>query len=186
MSRCSTIGWAIAFGVIVATCSSEATAHPQISVSTTQGLALTDFRADNGPRLAYHLGGKFEALFLRDKPRDMAFGFYADVATEAFDTFEVGGGLSWLVPTQATAFVFSAGGLARTSSFGWEPGLSTTIFWGSKSFNFHSVYCVGAGLFAQGRYGLGDGHQADAIAGVQIDLAYLALPAIFIYEAIRR
>ena len=183
MRRFAAFSSVLAIGLLAAR---PAAAHPQISVATTQGLALTDLRADNGPRLAYHLGGRFEALFLREAPRDMAFGFYADVATAAFDTFETGGGLSWLVPTQATAFVFSAGAFARTSSFGWEPGLATSVFWGSRSFNFHGVYGLGAGLFAQGRYGLGDGHQADAIVGVQVDLEYLALPFIFAYQAIKR
>lgn len=168
------------------TISGAADAHPQMTAAATTGFALTDIRADHGPRLAFHLGGRFEALFLRDHPRDMAFGGYAEVVTAAFDTVETGGGLSWLVPTQATAFLFSAGAFARTSSWGWEPGLSTTVFWGSHPFNYHSAYVVGAGLFAQGRYRLAGGHQADAIVGVQVDLAYIALPFLFAYEAIRR
>ena len=61
--------------------------------------------------------------------------------------------------------------------------VGNTIFWGSRSFNFHSRYAIGAGLFVQGRYGLGDSKQADAIVGVQIDLEYLALPFLFAYEA---
>jgi hypothetical protein len=162
-----------------------AAATPQIDSAATTGVALTDLRA-NGPRLAYHLGGRFDILFLREGPRDMALGPYLDVATAAFDTFETGGGLSWLVPIDATAFVFSAGAFARTSSFGWEPGAAATIFWGSRSFNYHSAYNLTVGLFGQGRYGLGNGHQADAIAGVQIDLEYLALPFLLAYEAVRR
>jgi hypothetical protein len=117
----------------------------------------------------------------------MAIGPYVDVASAAFDTFESGGGFAWLVPTGDTAFVFSAGGFARTSRFGWEPGATATIFWGSRSYNYHSSYAVGAGLFGQGRYGLsGDGQQADAILGVQIDLEYFALPWVLAYEAVTR
>ncbi|MDB5219722.1 MAG: hypothetical protein JWO86_7649 [Myxococcaceae bacterium] len=163
-----------------------ATAHaaPQITAGATTGLALTDARAENGPRAAYHLGARLDLLFLREAPRDMAIGPYVDVATAAFDTFETGGGIAWLVPTGATAFVFSGGAFGRTSRFGWEPGVAGTIFWGSRSYNFHSAYAIGVGLFAQGRYGLGDGKQADAIVGVQIDLEYLALPFVLAYEAI--
>lgn len=163
-----------------------AEATPQIGAAVTNGVALTDLRAENGPRVAYHLGGRFDALFLRDRPGQMALGPYVDVATHAFDTFEAGGGLEWLVPVGAPALVLSAGGFARTSRFGWEPGLAATVFWGARSFNYHGVYGLGVGLFAQGRYGLGDGKQADAIAGLQLDLAYLALPFVFAYEAIRR
>lgn len=159
-------------------------ARPQVTAGATTGAALTDLRAENAPRLAYHLGARLDLLFLREAPRDMAIGPYVEVLTAAFDTLETGGGIAWLVPAGSTAFVFSGGGLARTSRFGWEPGLAGTLFWGSRSYNFHSTYGVGAGLFAQGRYGLGDGKQADAILGVQIDLEYLALPFVFAYEAI--
>lgn len=175
-------------GVAIACASftSNAGAHPQIASSLTTGAALTDLRFEHGPRVAYHLGGRFDVLFLREAPGDMAIGPYVDVATHAFDTFETGGGLSWLVPAGATAFVFSGGGFGRAAGFGFEPGVAGTIFWGSRSYNYHSIYGIGVGLIAQGRYGLGDGKQADAILGVQIDLQYFALPFLFAYEAITR
>ena len=177
-------GLLLAAATTVLGASTRAEATPQIGAEATTGVALTDLRT-NGPRVAYSLGARFDALFLRDGPRDMALGPYLDIATAAFDTLETGGGVEWLVPFDATAFVFSAGSFARKSSFGWEPGASATIFWGSRSFNYHSVYGLGLGLFAQGRYGFGDSHATDAIAGVQLDLAYLALPFLFAYEAIR-
>ena len=176
------LGVATASAALVA--SPPAEALPQITAGLTTGLALTDARADNGPRAAYHLGGRLDFLFLREGPRSMGVGPYVDVMTAAFDTFEGGGGLAWLVPTGSTAFVFSGGAFERTSRFGWEPGVAGTVFWGSRSYNFHSDYAVGVGLFAQGRYGLGDGKQADAIFGVQLDLEYLALPFVFAYEAL--
>jgi hypothetical protein len=175
---------ALAAGSAWTSAAVRADARPQLTAGVTTGAAFTDLRAENGPRLAYHLGGRLDLLLLRDAPRDMAIGPYVDVATAAFDTFEGGGGIAWLVPTGATAFVLSGGGFARTSRFGWEPGASGTLFWGSRSYNFHSSYAVGVGLFAQGRYGLGDAKQADAIVGVQLDLEYLALPFVFAYEAI--
>jgi hypothetical protein len=171
-------------GLAVTTPAATVHARPQLTGGATTGAAFTDLRADNGPRLAYHLGARLDVLLLRDGPRDMAIGPYVDVVTAAFDTFEGGGGIAWLVPTGSTAFVLSAGGFARTSRFGWEPGASGTLFWGARSFNFHSSYAVAAGLFAQGRYGHGDGKQADAIVGVQLDLEYLALPFVFAYEAL--
>lgn len=161
-------------------------ARPQLGARVTTGAALTDLRADNAPRFAFHLGGEFDALFLRDGPRDFGLGPFVSVRTAAFDTFEPGAGLSWLVPAGETAFVLSGGGFARTSRFGWEPGASATLFWGSRSYNYHSNYCLGVGLFAEGRYGFGDGRQADAIAGIQLDLAYFAMPFVFLYEAARR
>jgi hypothetical protein len=162
-----------------------AEARPQLTGGVTTGGAFTDLRAENGPRLAYHLGGRFDVLLLRDAPRDMALGPYVEVMTAGFDTFEAGGGVAWLIPTGPTAFVLSGGGFARTSRFGWEPGASATLFWGARSYNFHSSYAIAAGLFAQGRYGLGDAHQADAVVGVQLDLEYLALPFVLAYQAVK-
>lgn len=161
----------------------RAEAAPQLSAGMTTGVALTDLREESGPRPAYHLGGRFDALGLRERAGTMAFGPYVDVVTAAFDTFEAGGGIEWLVPAGDTAFILSGGAFARTSRMGWEPGVAGTVFWGARSFNYHSSYSLGAGIFAQGRYGLGDGNQADAIFGVQLDLGYLALPFILAYQA---
>src|SRR3954449_2656425 len=86
----------VTLGALVTT---PAEARPQITAGATTGAAFTDLRAENAPRLAYHLGGRLEFLFLREAPNDMAIGPYLDVATAAFDTFEAGGGASWLVPT---------------------------------------------------------------------------------------
>ncbi|MBS2015521.1 MAG: hypothetical protein JST00_21725 [Deltaproteobacteria bacterium] len=163
-----------------------AEARPQITSGLTTGLALTDFRAPNGPRGAYQLGARLDLLFFREGPRDMAFGPYVDFTTAAFDTFEPGGGVAWLVPVGDTALVLSGGPFARTSRFGWEGGVSSTLFWGSRGYNYHSSYAIGLGLFAQTRYGFGDGKQLDGIVGVQIDLEYLALPFVLAYVAITR
>ena len=176
--------FAFAVSIVGTAYGTPAAADPQLSGALTTGAALTDMRASNGPRVAYHLGGRFDALLLRDRAGTMALGPYVDVATEAFDTFQAGGGIEWLIPAGDPAFILSVGAFGRTSRFGWEPGAEATIFWGARSFNYHSVYSPGVGLFAQGRLGFGDGHQADAILGVQLDLEYVVLPALFVYEAI--
>ena len=82
--------------------------------------------------------------------------------------------------------MLSGGAFARSAGFGLEPGVATTLFWGSRSYNYHSTYGLALGLFAQGRYGFGDGRQGDAVLGVQLDLAYVALPFLLAYEALRR
>lgn len=161
----------------------EAGAEPQMSAGLTSGLALTDLRL-GGARPAFHLGGRFDVLLLRERAGAMALGPFVEVLTAAFDTFESGGGLEWLLPAGDTAFIVSGGAFARTSRFGWEPGISGTLFWGSRSFNYHSAYSIGAGLFAQGRFGLGDGKQGDVIFGAQVDLEYFALPFLFVYGAL--
>lgn len=176
-------------GLLAAACvlgfATPASADPQFSAGLTNGLALTDLRTHGAPRYAFHLGGRFDVLFLRESPRSMGLGPYVDVATEAYDTFQTGGGLEWLIPAGDTAFMLSGGAFARTSSFGWNPGTQATIFWGGRDYNYHSTYAPGLGLFVQGRYGFGESKQADVIGGVQIDLLYVAMPAILLYQAIR-
>lgn len=173
-------------GALLTFAAAPAEAAPQLGAELTTGVALTDLRAANAPRVAYHLGARFDVLFLRDRAETMGLGPYVEVATAAFDTLESGGGLSWLLPIDDTALILSAGAFARTSRFGWEPGAAGTVFWGSRSYNYHGLYAVGLGLFLQGRYGLGEGRQADAVGGVQVDLAYLALPFLLAYEAVAR
>ena len=153
----------------------------------TIGGGATDLRL-GGPRAAFHLGGRADVLFLRSRNREMGVGPYVDVATAAFDSLETGGGVEWLVPlTESLPMVLSAGMFERhTRAFGWEPGTEATIFVGSRSHNFTSWYGLAAGLFVQGRYGFGDGHQADLLAGAQIDLSLFAYPFILAYEALRR
>jgi hypothetical protein len=162
----------------------RAEAAPQFGGELTTGAALTDLRHANAPRLAYHLGGRADVLLLRDRANTMAAGPYVDVATEAFDTFQGGAGVEWLVPTGGAALILSGGGFGRTSRFGVNPGVQGGLFWGSRSFNYHSSYSLGVGLFAQGRYAFGDGRQADVVFGVQVDLEYLALPFLFVFEAV--
>jgi hypothetical protein len=155
-----------------------------MSGALTTGVALTDLRAPHAPRVAYHLGGRWDLLLGRDQANRMAVGPYVDVATEAFDTFQAGSGVEWLVPAGETALILSGGGFGRTSRFGLEPGAEATVFWGSRSYSYDSIYSLALGVFVQGRYGFGDGKQADIVGGLQVDLEYLALPFVFLYKAV--
>jgi hypothetical protein len=168
--------------------SSSAAGDPQVSVGATVGAAEVDLR---GPSHAtdFHLGAVADLLLLRDRDTDMAIGPYLGVATEAFDKLTLQAGAEWLLPVIRgdLPFILSVGGLAhRAPGFGWEPGVTSRLFFGSRDYNFHSTYGLGAGLFVEGRYGFGDGREADLVFGAQIDLALLAMPAIFLYEAIAR
>jgi hypothetical protein len=166
----------------------HAGADPQVSVGATVGVAEAGLR--EAPRSTdFHLGGVADVLLLRNRDSDMAVGPYVGVATEAFDSLTAQAGAEWLVPLVRgdLPFVLSVGALAhRASGFGWEPGVSSRIFFGSRDYNFHSWYGLGAGLFVEGRYGLGDGREADLVFGAQLDLALVAMPFLFLYEAVAR
>jgi hypothetical protein len=162
----------------------SASADPQISVGVTVGGGAADLRT--APRGVFHLGIHGDVLFFRKRDRDMAFGPYVEALTVAFDTFEAGGGVSWLVPIfEHVPFVLSAGAHARGGPGGWFPGVSTTLWGGSRSLNFDSVYGLAIGLFVQGRYGFGDARQADILGGLQIDGEVFVLPFLLLANAFR-
>lgn len=168
-----------------ATLAAPALATPMVNAGLTTGPALTDLRT-GGPRVASHLGVRGDVLFFRDRDREMALGPYVDVMTVAFDTLEPGGGLSWLIPLGDPVLTVSGGGHARWSALGLEPGVSGGVFLGGRVHNFHSVYNLTVGGFAQTRYALGDSRAWEVLVGAQLDLVYLAIPFIYAYEAARR
>ena len=176
----------VAFACVCVPWERAASAAPQISLGTTVGGAVTDLRLDDGPRGAFHLGAKGDLFLFRAKENDLGVGPFVEVLTEGFDTLEAGGGLSILLPVFSSfPVILSGGGFARRApSLDWEAGVSTTLFFGAMGYNFHSVYEMQNGLFVSGRYGLGDGRQADIVIGVRLDLMLFALPALFLYEAI--
>ena len=165
----------------------RAAAAPQANAGLTVGGAATDLRT-TGPHGALHLGMRADVLFLRSRDREMALGPYVDFVTEGFDSAELGAGVEWLLPVwSAVPFVFSAGTLARRAAgVAWAPGVASTVFVGSRSYNFDSFYALAAGFFVQGRYGFGAARQTDVIAGLQVDLSLLGYPFLFAYQAMSR
>jgi hypothetical protein len=165
-------------------CDRAAHADPQASLGLTLGGA---FEAQGpGPSSAVHLGGRADVLFLRGRERDMAVGPYVDVAAAAFHDFDLGGGGEWLVPvTEDLPLVLSAGVFARNGqSRQWAPGAEGTLFFGSRSYNFHSWYGLAVGGFVQGRWLPSSPETVDLAAGVQVDAELLLLPFLFAYTAI--
>lgn len=163
---------------------SPSAADPQLTVGLTFGGGVANLRTT--PLGVIETGLRADVLFLRKGDRDMALGPYVETLTVAFETFEVGGGVSWLIPiTEHFPLILSVGGHARGYSGGWEPGLHSSVFIGSRSYNFKSVYGLCAGVFADGRWGLGDGHQADVIGGIVFDLELFVLPFVLLVNAFR-
>jgi hypothetical protein len=69
--------------------------------------------------------------------------------------------------------------------FGLEPGFATSLFFGSRSYNFNSNYVMAFGILPQFRYGLGDSREMTFIVSAHLDLAFLAMPIIYLSDAIR-
>lgn len=165
----------------------RAEARPQANGGLTLGVAQVGSRDDVVGATHFSLGGRADVLFFRERNSDAGLGPYVELLTTTFSDLQLGAGVSALLPIHDyLPLVVSAGGYARNAEpYGWEPGVATSLFWGSRSYNFHAAYGLAAGLFLEGRYGLGDSKETAIIFGAQIDLAVLALPILFGYEAIR-
>jgi hypothetical protein len=173
---------------VVALLSVDAQADPQASLGLTLGAALENAIGPGSVTPAVHLGGRADVLFFRGGPGDMGLGPYVDAGTDGFDSFDAGGGASWLLPVlEDLPFVVSAGAFARNGQGrSWAPGLEGTVFAGSRSYNFHSWYGMALGFFAQTRWIPALPSTLDVLFGVQVDAEILALPVLFIVNGLRR
>ena len=165
-----------------------AAAEPQLTTALTLGLAGHGDRSALWSSTELTTGLRGQLLLGRDK--DVAFGVgpYVEALTTAtFSDAQLGGGASLLVPIHSyLPIVVSAGGYAGyRAPRGWESGLAAELFWGSHGYNYHSVYALSAGIFAGGRYALGESKEVLLLAGGRLDLELLAIPFIFIWSAIR-
>jgi hypothetical protein len=179
---------AVAVALVLAVTSAHDTrVDPQASVGLTVGAAVENAVGPSPTQGALHLGGRGSVLFLRNRGNEMAIGPYLDVATLNFHDVDLGGGAEWLIPVRDDLpLVLSAGAFVRDGNGrSWDPGMEGTVFFGSRSYNFHSWYGLAAGLFAQTRWVPASPSTLDVVIGLQIDAEILALPAIFLYQALR-
>ena len=122
-----------------------------------------------------------DLLFGRDRNADFAWGPYATLGTAKFSDARVGAGLSLLVPTLSGDFpiLLSAGGLSRNGS---DARLSSELFFGLRSHNFHGAYAMASGLVVGGDASVTKDHATTRYVGLQVDGLWLALPFILGYE----
>ncbi len=167
---------------------SVARAEPQASVGLTVGAAGVGYNRQIWDTTAFHLGVRGDVLFGRSSTRDFGIGPYAEVLTHAFNEIQFGGGVSGLIPVlDPFPLVLSVGAYGRKGddAFSLEPGLTSALFFGSRSYNFHANYVMSVGLLAQMRYGLGPSKETSIVVGAQLDAMALALPFVFLFNALR-
>jgi hypothetical protein len=68
---------------------------------------------------------------------------------------------------------------------GSHPGVFGSIFWGSRSFNYHGNYGLAGGLLLEGRLGLDDTRERTVVLAAHLDAEMLALPVLFLINAFR-
>jgi hypothetical protein len=179
------LGWLAC--AVAALWASSARADPQASLGLTVGGVLQNAIGPGPSSGAFHFGGRGDVLFLRQRGDQMAIGPYLDAATSSLHDFDAGGGVEWLLPIRGDLpLVLSAGALCRNGEgHSWAPGAEGTVFFGSRSYNFHSWYGLALGFFAQARWIPVSPATADMVVGIQIDAEVLAMPSMLIVSALR-
>ncbi|MFO0756031.1 MAG: hypothetical protein U0359_06050 [Byssovorax sp.] len=166
----------------------EARADPQGTAGVTVGLAGAGLGGKVWDKTLFHLGLRGDVLFGRSRTTDFGIGPYAEVLTHGFDQIQLGTGVSGLIPIlDPFPLVLSAGVYGRrgTDAYGFEPGVTGQLFWGSRSYNFHGSYVMSVGFLGQARIGLGPSQEKSFVLSAQLDVVALALPAVFLASVLR-
>lgn len=170
---------------------------PQVGVGITVGAAGVGKDERVWDETVFHLGARGDVLFGRNGSNGLGVGPYLEVLTHDFGELQGGGGVSLLLPvTELYPIVVSAGGYVRVpwrseigpladTSYGVEPGLCATVFFGTRSFNFHTPWELTVGLIGQARFGLGESRESSFVVAAQIDLAAIWVPIVFIVNGLQ-
>jgi hypothetical protein len=173
-------------------------APPQLGIGVTAGAAGVGKSNRLWDQTVFHLGARGDVMFGRNGCNDFGFGPYLEVLTHDFGELQTGGGASLLIPlTEIMPVVVSAGGYLRIPwqesalgpladrSYGVEPGVAGTIFFGTRSFNFTNSWEITVGVLGQARFGLGESRESSFVVAAQIDMAGLWAPWVFVIEGLQ-
>lgn len=161
--------------------SRPAHAHPQWNTGFIASGCLLGEGESAFERVAFCGQARGDLSFFRERTADFGFGPYVALGTAAFDDLRISAGLSALAPVlEDFPLVFSLGALSRTSG---DFGLSSSLFWGLRSYNFHGGYNLAFGVSLAGERTFG-AEPSNAISlGVQVDGLVLALPFLLLIGA---
>jgi len=160
--------------------------RPQGTAGLTIGAAGVAVDNEYWNDTVFHLGAYGDVLFGRAGNDDFGFGPYAELLTNAFDDFQLGLGGTLLLPVLDTfPIAISVGPYGRLAEGvgGIEPGIATTLFWGTRSYNYHSDYIMSAGIHSQLRVGLGDAGETAIVVAARLDFVAMSLPFLYLFNA---
>ncbi len=176
---------ALAGTAVVACAAGRAEADPQWNASLVTGVCGLGAKSSYWDDTCFYNGVRADLLFGRNRYSDVSAGPFVSVATASFDDLRTGGGATLLLPiTDYLPLGLSLGAYGRHDD-GWHPGASGWLFFGSRSYNFHSSYVMAGGLLLGLERDLDSQGRNAIFVGAQIDGLVLALPFIFTYEWLR-
>lgn len=173
----------VACGVLSFTLANSAHAAPQWNTGLVASGCLLGDRDAVFERVGFCGQARGDILFLRNRVSDFGLGPYLAVGTAAFDDLRVSLGASALVPMiDDFPLVVSLGALGRESG---DMGLSSSLFWGMRSYNFHSGYNLAFGFSLAGERTFGSQPSSAFSLGFQVDGFVLALPFLLLVGALQ-
>lgn len=162
----------------------SAAADPQANVGLRPGVVGVG-ETQWWDRTRFHLGLHGDVIYGRNRNTDVGFGPYAEVLTQA-SSVQGGGGLTVHLPVHSYVPILVSAGLYERwhPDAGWSPGVAGQVFFGSRSYNYHSTYVMAGGLVAEIRYGLGAVEERSIIIAAHLDGQVLSLPFLLLYEVL--
>ncbi len=156
-------------------------ASPQWNAALATGGCLVR-RQGSTTRLRWCNTLSTQLLVGRQRDRDVGAGPYVRATVPWGAEVTLSAGASLLLPLSPTyPLVISTGGVAGLSRGRW--GVESWLFWGPSSYNFHSSYSMASGLLVGAQQTFGAARETVVLGAVQIDLEWLSLPALALYEA---
>jgi hypothetical protein len=167
---------------LVALSSSGARAAPRWNVGVESGVCWSgDSLSLRRPGFCNALHG--DVLWLRDSRRDFGLGPSLRLGSARFDDVRLDGGLSLLLPVLGSfPVVLEAGPHLRNFH---QPGVFASVFFGLRSFNHYGSYDMASGLSLMAERSFSAGTPSAIWLTARIDGAWLALPFVLAYGALR-
>lgn len=159
-----------------------ARAEPRWNVGVESGVCWSgDSLSLHHPGFCNALHG--DVLFLRERSRDFGVGPSLRLGSARFDDLRLDGGLSLLVPVFGSfPVVLEAGPHLRNFN---QPGVFGSVFFGLRGFNPYGSYDMASGLSVIAERSFSAGTPSAIWLTARIDGAWLSLPFLLAYNALR-
>lgn len=182
--RAAGVGAAVA--VVALLGARGAAAEPQWNGALVAGAAGVGDDDGWWRRTATYAAVRGELLLGRARNVELGGGPYVSVGSVAWEDVRPGAGASWLVPlNEYVPVVLSGGGYARFGGARAGAGVAGSVFIGAHSHNFHSAYAMVWGLVVGVERSVAGPEERIVTVAAHLDLLGLALPGLFLYEAVK-
>ena len=127
-----------------------------------------------------------DVLFGARTPYAARVGPFVSLRSDAFEDLTAAAGVSVQVPvSEAFPIVVSLGGAVDFTASPARPAVLARLWWGTRSYNYHSPYGLAIGVWVEARRFFDDAQTTDVVGGVDIDLEVFALPIAFLVGWLR-